>query len=248
MGSDFSGVVQSVGRKVARFKPGDEVIGTTSPRASGAFAEVVITHEKYLVKKPKTLSHAQAAVLPIPGVTAWLALIQKAKLQKGQSVLINGALGSVGRAAIALSTSVGAKVAGRVGATSLNEARDLGLFPVLDYNQPLPSHALNSFDVVLDCNGSLTPQQGDDLVKAAGIVIDINMTRAKLWRALCRRHRSLVFFSRNTQTLQKVVDFAALGKLRLPIGRTGSLSEAIPMITDLEHGKRLSGKAVIQFS
>jgi NADPH:quinone reductase-like Zn-dependent oxidoreductase len=248
MGSDFSGVVERIGRKVTRFGCGDEVVGTTSPKAPGAFAEGVITHEKYLVKKPGSLSHAQAAVLPIPGVTAWLALVQKAKLQQGQKVFINGALGSVGRAAIALARHAGARIAGRVGPASVDEARSLGLSPALDYNQPIPSEALHAFDVVFDCNGSLTPQQGDSLVKPGGMVIDINLTRAKFWRAIFSRHRNLVFFNRNAATLQKVVQFAATGKLQLPVGRSVGLGEAIPMITDLERGKRISGKAVIEFN
>jgi NADPH:quinone reductase-like Zn-dependent oxidoreductase len=248
MGSDFCGVVERVGRKVTKFTVGDQVVGTTSPKASGAFAEVVITHEKYLAKKPNSLSHAEAAVLPIPAVTAWLALIEKAKLQRGQHVLINGALGSVGRAAIAVAMSAGAKLAGRVGPGSLIEAQSLGLTPTLDYNGPIPSDALNAFDVVFDCNGSLTPQQGNSLVKSGGMVIDINLTRPKLWRALLSRHRKLVFFNRNAETLQKVVDFAASGRLKLPIGRTVNLKEAIPMIADLESGKHFKGKVVIQFS
>jgi NADPH:quinone reductase-like Zn-dependent oxidoreductase len=94
----------------------------------------------------------------------------------------------------------------------------------------------------------LTPQQGDSLVKPGGRVIEINLTRAKLWRAIFSRHRNLVFFNRNAATLQKVVEFAAAGKLQLPVGRSVGLDEAIPMITDLERGKRLSGKAVIQFN
>jgi NADPH:quinone reductase-like Zn-dependent oxidoreductase len=247
MGSDFSGVVESVGRKVTRFTVGDQVVGTTSPKASGAFAEVVITHERYLVKKPNSLSHVDAAVLPIPGVTAWLALIQKAKLQRGQHIFINGALGSVGRAAIAVATSVGARLAGRVGPDSLEEAQSLGLAPTLDYNRPIPSTASNAFDVVFDCNSSLTPQQGDNLVKPGGIVIDVNLTRSKLWRAVFSRHRKLVFFNDNAKTLQKVVDFSAAGRLKLPIGRTVSLNDTIPMIADLERGKRFNGKCVIQF-
>jgi NADPH:quinone reductase-like Zn-dependent oxidoreductase len=118
----------------------------------------------------------------------------------------------------------------------------------LDYNRPIPSDALNAFDVVFDCNGSLTPQQGDNLVKSGGIVVDINLMRSKLWRAVFSRHRNLVFFNGNAATLQKVVEFAAAGKLELPIGRTVGLDEAIPMIAELERGKRFSGKAVIQFN
>ena len=248
MGSDFSGVVESVGPKVTRFRVGDDVVGTTSPKASGAFAQVVVTHEKLLVKKPASLTHAEAAVLPIPGVTAWLALVEKAKLQPGQRIFINGALGSVGRAAIAIAKDIGASVSGRVGAGSLEEARSMGLSPALDYGKPVPPDAARSFDVVFDCNGSLSPQEGDRLIKSGGVVIDINLTGPKLSRALFSKHRNLVFFNGNAKTLQKVVELAAAGRLKLPIARTVPLAEAIPVVSELERGRRLNGKAVIQLA
>ena len=246
MGSDFCGVVRSVGPKVTRFKVGDEVIGTTTPKASGAFAEVVTTQEKLLVLKPATLSYSEAAVLPIPGVTAWLALVNKANLQPGQTVFINGALGSVGRAAIAIAKSRGARIAGRVGAHSLAEARAAGLSPLLDYAKPIPTELKGAFDVVFDCNGSLTPEEGDLLRKEAGMVIDINLTKKKLLRALLSKGRKLVFFNGKAETLEMVVGLAAAGKLSLPIGATAVLSDAIPLITAVENGKRTNGKAVIQ--
>ena len=247
MGSDFCGVVQKVGPKVTRFKIGDEVIGTTTPKASGAFAEVVTTRETLLVRKPESLSYSQAAVLPIPGVTAWLALVDKANVQRGQRIFINGALGSVGRAAIAVAKAWGAKVAGRVGARSLEDATAEGLSPVLDYAKPIPEELKNAFDVVFDCNGSLTPADGDFLRKPGGMVIDINMTKKKLLWALLSKGRKLVFFNGKAETLEKVAAFAAAGNLSLPIDVTVGLDDAIPLITAIETGKRKSGKAVIQF-
>src|SRR5579859_5742796 len=138
MGSDFCGIVQAVGPKVTRFKAGDEVVGTTTPKVSGAFAEIVTTKERLLVRKPASLSSSEAAVLPIPGVTAWLALVEKANVGRGQTVFINGALGSVGRAATAIAHARGASVAGRIGAHSLAEGAAEGLSPVLDYANPIP--------------------------------------------------------------------------------------------------------------
>jgi NADPH:quinone reductase-like Zn-dependent oxidoreductase len=247
MGSDFCGIVESVGPKVTRFKVDDEVIGTTTPKASGAFAEMVVTQEKLLVHKPASLSDAEAAVLPIPGVTAWLALVGTANLQRGQKLFINGALGSVGQAAIAIAKSRGAVIAGRVGAAALGEAQENGLSPALDYAKPIPAELNGTFDVVFDCNGSLSPEQGNLLRKKGGVVIDINLTKKKLMKALLSKGRKLVFFNGKAETLEKVVTFAAAGHLRQPIASTVLLGDAIPLITALENGKRQNGKVVIQF-
>jgi NADPH:quinone reductase-like Zn-dependent oxidoreductase len=248
MGSDFSGVVESIGSQVERFKVGDEVVGTTSPKASGAFAQAVVTHEKLLVKKPAALSHVDAAVLPIPGVTAWLALVERAKVGPGQRVFINGALGSVGRAAMAIAMHRGALVAGRVGAGDLPEARACGLSPALDYKKGILPEFFRSYDVVFDCNGSLAPREGDRLCKRGGMVIDINLTKAKLWRTIVLRQRKLVFFNGKSDTLEKVVALAAAGHLALPIGITVDLAGAVPLIAALERGERHKGKAVITFT
>ncbi len=248
MGSDFSGVVEGVGSRVSKFKVGDEVVGTTSPKASGAFAHAVVADEKLLVKKPSSLSHVQAAALPIPGVTAWLALVEKANVEPGERVFINGALGNVGRAAMAIAKHRGALVAGRVGAADLAEARACGLSPALDYQKDIPAEFFRSFDVVFDCNGSLTPREGDQLCKKGGMVIDINLTKAKLLRAIVSHRRKLVFFNGKADTLERVIALAAAGHLALPIGITVGLTDAVPLIAALERGERHRGKAVITFA
>jgi hypothetical protein len=85
-----------------------------------------------------------------------------------------------------------------------------------------------------DCNGSLTPRQGDALVKRGGVVIDTNPTFSKFMRSLFSRRHKFVFGSPSTKILQEIVDLAAGGKLPIPIGRTASLDEGIALICDLE--------------
>jgi len=104
----FSGVVESVGAGVTRFRAGDDVLGTTPLNTSGAFAEKLITKEKLAVKKPASLSYEDAASLPIVGVTAWLALVSKGHLRAGQRVFVNGAYGGVGQAAVYIAKALGA--------------------------------------------------------------------------------------------------------------------------------------------
>lgn len=245
MGMDFSGIVESVGKAVTRFSAGDEVFGTVPFKSSGAFAEKLITQEKLVIKKPAALTHEVAATLPVVGVTAWQALVEKGRLQSGQKVFINGAYGAVGQAAVHIAKNLGAIVTGCVGPTSILEAKQIGVDQVLDYTKEIPTDLNGAFDIVFDCNGSLTPKQGDVLAKPSGFVIDINPTGYKFFRSLYSSRHKLVFSSQNQEVLQKIANLAADGKLSISIGRTAKLHEAIALIADLEAGKRTKGKAVI---
>src|SRR5207237_8661817 len=90
MGMDLSGIVTAVGLGVTRFKVGDAVFGLARFKESGALGEAVVTKESFLARKPESVSFEDAACLGTPGVTAWNGLIDKAKLQAGQHVFING--------------------------------------------------------------------------------------------------------------------------------------------------------------
>jgi NADPH:quinone reductase-like Zn-dependent oxidoreductase len=247
MGSDFSGTVEKVGPKVSRFRIGDHVVGTVAPKVSGAFAAKLITEEKLLVSKPAALSHAEAATLPIPGVTAWLALVKKANLQAGQRLFLNGAMGGVGLMALSIARDLGASVAGRVGIGSLAEAEARGLSPALDYAKTIPPNLQGTFDVVFDCNGSLSPKESGMLVKPGGVVIDINLSKTKVISFLTSWRQKLVFFSGDYRNLQPIVDLAGSGRVPTTISRTVTLEDAIPLITSLEQGNRTQGKCVILF-
>lgn len=249
MGSDFSGVVEAIGPRVTRFRAGDAVVGSTSPKTAGAFAPMVLAQEKRLVKIPQSLGFEAAAVLPIPTITAWDALVKKANLQSGQKVFLNGALGAVGRAAIAIAQARGSKITGRIGRSHLQAAQQLGLAKNLEYTSEVPGELDRSFDVVFDCNGSLDPAEADRLLKPDGMVIDINLTnKAKLFRALFTRRQKLIFFDGNAKTLAEVVQLARQGHLALPIANRVTLDEAIPLLAALERGQSGSnGKSIITF-
>ena len=247
MGTDFAGTVEAIGSKVSRFKQGDAVVGAVSLKASGAFAPKLIASEKSVVKKPDNLSFEQAATLPIAGVTAWCALVQKAHLARGQKVFINGAMGAVGQAAIAIAREIGAEVVGRVGPKSMMQAQSMGLANVLDYTKPLPDGLNGIFDVVFDCNGSLTPAEEGRLKKKGGKIYDIAPSASKFIRSLLSRSRKIVFADLKSENLQQVVDLAVAGKLTLPIVKTCSLDDAPDVLASLERGQRLNGKTVITF-
>jgi NADPH:quinone reductase-like Zn-dependent oxidoreductase len=247
MGTDFAGTVEAVGSKVSRFTPGDTVIGAVSLKASGAFASKLITSQKLVVKKPDNLSFEAAATLPIAGVTAWCALVKQGQLVRGQKVFINGAMGAVGQAAIAIAREIGAEVVGRVGPKSVTQAQSMGLADALDYTKPLPENLNGIFDVVFDCNGSLTPAEEGRLKKKGGRIYDIAPTASKFFRSLLSRSRKIIFADLKAENLQQVVDLAVAGKLVLPIVKTCSLDDAPDVLASLERGQRLHGKAVITF-
>jgi NADPH:quinone reductase-like Zn-dependent oxidoreductase len=152
LGHDFAGVIEGVGKGVTNFTAGDSVLGATSMKASGAFAEMVVADQKQIVKKPAELSYEQAAALPTVGVTAWQAVVDKGNLRAGQSIFINGCLGGVGRAATQIALMQGASVAGSCRPGAEEEARVLGIAPVVDFDFD-PAALKGNFDIVFDTAG-----------------------------------------------------------------------------------------------
>src|SRR5580698_11248883 len=129
LGADVAGVVEAVGPNVTTLKPGDAVFGT----AKGAFAEYACALAKNLAVKPEGVTFEQAASIPIAGITALQGLRDKAKLQPGQTVLINGAAGGVGTFAVQIAKSFGARVTGVCSSRNIDLVRSLGADVVLDY-------------------------------------------------------------------------------------------------------------------
>jgi NADPH:quinone reductase-like Zn-dependent oxidoreductase len=120
LGNDVAGVVVRVGSRVRRFEPGDEVYARPDSDRIGAFAELISIKEESLARKPRTLTMEEAASIPLVGLTAWQALIERAHLKKGQKVLIHAGSGGVGTLAIQLAKHVGAIVATTTSTASRN--------------------------------------------------------------------------------------------------------------------------------
>ena len=134
LGHDVAGVVIRVGPRVRQFKPGDEVYARPDDFRIGAFAEYVAVKEESLAIKPKELSMEEAASIPLVGLTAWQALIERANLKKGQKVFIQAGSGGVGTFAIQLAKHVAATVATRTSTANIDLVKGLGADIVVDYS------------------------------------------------------------------------------------------------------------------
>ena len=145
-GRDVAGEVESVGRNVTQFKPGDDVFGT----CSGAFSEYACARDSALVMKPLDVSFEQAAAVPVAGLTALQGLRNKGQIQPGQKVLINGAAGGVGTFAIQIAKSFGAEVTGVCSTRNVEMVRSIGADKVIDYTQEDFTSNGQHYDVIFD--------------------------------------------------------------------------------------------------
>jgi NADPH:quinone reductase-like Zn-dependent oxidoreductase len=151
LGVDYAGTVESVGRSVTQFKPGDEVFGGRN----GALAEYVVAREdRAIALKPANITFEQAAAVPVAGVTALQALRDQGKLQPGQKVLINGASGGVGTFAVQIAKSFGAEVTGVCSTRNVALVRSLGADHVIDYTQEDFTRGAQAYDLILDNVGN----------------------------------------------------------------------------------------------
>ena len=149
LGVDFAGTVEAVGPEVEDFKPGDEVFG----ERKGAFAEYVCASAAVALK-PANISFEQAAATPLGGLTALQGLRDKADVQPGQQVLINGASGGVGTFAVQIAKSLGAEVTAVCSTPNVEQARSLGADHVIDYTQEDFTRGERRYDVVFDNAGT----------------------------------------------------------------------------------------------
>ncbi|MGW7428507.1 NADP-dependent oxidoreductase [Streptomyces sp. NPDC054861] len=154
LGYDVSGVVEAVGLGVTLYAPGDEVFGMPEfPRQAGGYAEYVAAPARHFARKPASLSHVEAAALPLAGLTAWQALVETAALRPGQRVLVHAAAGGVGHLAVQIAKARGAYVLGTASAAKHEFLRSLGVDEPVDYTTTDFAETVRDVDVVLDCFG-----------------------------------------------------------------------------------------------
>ena len=150
VGTDVAGVVEDVGENVRSFKRGDEVFGV----ARGALAEFVCTPASKIRLKTSAATFEQAAALPVAGLTALQGLRDKAHLQPGQRVLINGAAGGIGTYAVQIAKWIGAEVTGVCSTRNLDLVRSLGAAKVIDYTREDFAKSMDRYDVFVDIIGN----------------------------------------------------------------------------------------------
>jgi NADPH:quinone reductase-like Zn-dependent oxidoreductase len=150
VGADLAGVVERVGADVRELAPGDEVFGT----CAGAWAELAVSREPRLVRKPANVSFEEAASVPVAALTALQGLRDHGALEPGQRVLVNGASGGVGTFAVQLATWLGADVTAVCSTRNVEQARELGADRVVDYTRDDFTRDDRTYDLILDVAGS----------------------------------------------------------------------------------------------
>jgi NADPH:quinone reductase-like Zn-dependent oxidoreductase len=175
LGWDVSGVVESVGRGVTLYQPGDEVFGMPLfPHFPGGYSEYVTAPSRQFVLKPADLTHVQAAALPLASLTAYQALHGYAQIQPGQKVLIHAAAGGVGHLAVQIAKALGAHVTGTASAAKHDFVRGLGADEVIDYRETDFAEAATGIDVVIDTIGGDYFDRSLRTMNAGGTLVALN--------------------------------------------------------------------------
>ena len=246
-GYDISGVVEKTGAKATKFKVGDEVYAYMSLERGGAYAEYAIAKESELAAKPKTLTHEEAAAVPLAALTAWQALFEKAKLTEGQTVLIHGGSGGVGSFAVQMAKARGAKVIATASAANQEFLKELGADQGIDYRAQKFEEVAKDVDVVFDTVAGETLRRSYDVVKKGGFIVSVlePPNKAELEK---RGIRGTVFLVEpNAQQLAEIAQMIDAKKVKPFISQTFPLAEVQKAHAAIETG-HTRGKIVIKVS
>jgi NADPH:quinone reductase-like Zn-dependent oxidoreductase len=173
LGMDAAGTVEKVGNKMTKYKVGDPVFAFFTLKGEGGYAEFVTAKEDEVAPKPSTVSFAQAAGVGAAGATAWEALVDRANLHAGQTVLIHGGSGGVGHLAIQIAKARGAKIFATASTANQEFLRQMGADVPIDYTRTRFEDVAKDVDVVLDTVGGDTLERSYGVVKKGGIIVSI---------------------------------------------------------------------------
>jgi NADPH:quinone reductase-like Zn-dependent oxidoreductase len=231
LGTDFAGQIQATGAAVSRFAVGDQVFGTIAPRF-GAHAEYVCLSEHAAVApKPGHLTYAEAAALV--DATALCFLRDKANLQRGQSILINGASGAVGTAAVQLARHFGAIVTGVCSGANTELVRTLGAEAVIDYTEADFTRAGQTYDVIFDVAGKSSFSRCRPALSHAGVYLTTAPSPAILlqmpWTSRFSARKAVVAFTGLRAASDKRKDLMYISELAEASALTPVIDACYPL-------------------
>lgn len=245
MGFDISGKVVEVGETVSKFKVGDEVFARANQEDAGAIAEVARVSATDLALKPKNISHAEAASVPLAGLTAWQALITKGNMQKGDKVLIHAGSGGVGTLAIQIAKHFGAHIATTCSPRNADLVRDLGADIVIDYNTQQFEDELSDYDLVIDMLGGETLNKSFKVLKKGGTLVSI---KGQDTEGLATQHDvrfEWFFMEPDGDMLAELGQLIEKGTVKTVIDSTYPMAETDKAYAALKDGHAV-GKIVVQ--
>ena len=253
LGADIAGEVESIGKNVTRFRPGDEVYAEVR---TGGFAEYIGFPEDRLGLKPTNLTFEQAAAVPMAGMTALQGLRDAGRIRPGQKVLVNGASGGIGTFAVQIAKSYGAEVTGVSSTRNADMVRSIGADHVIDYTQEDFTHGEQRYDLLLDTVGNRSLWEFRRVLVTKGTLAIVGggggrllgpfpqILGAILLSPFVSQRMAPVTMVPNKGDLEFLKELIEAGKVTPVVDRTYPLSEASEAIRYLERG-HARGKVVI---
>lgn len=235
-GYDIAGTVEKAGNSVTRFKPGDAVYAHISIPSGGGYAEYALAKEKQVAPKPATLSFVEAGAVPSVALTAWQALVDKANVQPGQTVLIHGGSGGVGMFAVQIAKVRGAKVIATASAANQDFLKQLGVDVAIDYKTQKFEDVAKDVDVVVDGVGGNTLARSYPIVKKGGIVAALvdSLDKGQLEKYGIRGAQ--VELESNGNELAEIGKLIDGKKIRVLVSQTFPLSDAAKAQAEADKG------------
>ncbi|MEI7347431.1 NADP-dependent oxidoreductase [Dickeya chrysanthemi] len=269
VGSDLAGVVESVGSRVTRFKPGDAVFASIFDMGIGALADFAVVPERAAAHKPVNLDFVQAAAIPMVGLTSWQALKERAHLKPGQKVFIPAGSGGIGSFAIQLAKQLGATVGTTTSTGNLEMVRRLGADEIIDYKKQEFEDILQGYDVVLGTVRGDHIQKSLNILKPHGRVVsligpldaafaharDMNFLMKFIFKLMSWKiirlakkrdiQYSFLFVHTDGMQLEEISEFLEAGNIHPVIDKVFSFEDAKQALAYLETG-RAKGKVVVK--
>ena len=226
IGSDIAGIVEKTGANAKKFKVGDDVYCYVSVMRGGGYGEFATARESETALKPKNISFEEAAAVPLAATTAWQALIDSAKIDSGQSVLIHGGSGGVGHFAIQIAKSRGAKVIATASTAHQSTLKQLGVDQAIDYTTTKFEDVVKDVDLVLNCVRADALSRSYGVVKKGGAIVSITDEPD---RAECAKHEircSRLGANPDAKVLEELAKLIEAGKIKPIVSQTFPLAEA----------------------
>jgi NADPH:quinone reductase-like Zn-dependent oxidoreductase len=243
IGTELAGEIEAVGKNVRRFAPGDQVYGFTGFKL-GAYAEYTCLPERAsLAKKPANTSYEEAAALVDGASTALFFLRGKAKLARGQRVLVNGASGSIGTYAVQLAKHFGAEVVGVCSARNAELVRSLGADRVIDYGSEDFTRERGAYDVIFDTVDKSPFLRARHALAPKGVYVTTGLTLSivfhELWTSIARGRRAVWGMSvEKTALLEEIRELVETGTIRALIDKRFTLEEMVEAHRYVDTGRK----------
>jgi NADPH:quinone reductase and related Zn-dependent oxidoreductases len=226
IGYDIAGTVEKTGANAKKFKSGDAVYCYLSVMRGGGYAEFAVAKESETTLKPKNISFQEAAAVPLAATTAWQALIDSAKIDKGQTVLIHGGSGGVGSFAIPIAKSRGAKVVATASTAHQSTLKQLGVDQAIDYKTAKFEDVVKDVDLVLNCVRADALGRSYGVVKKGGIIVSITDEPDQTECGKRDLHCSRLGAHPDSKVLEELTKLIEAGKIKPIVSQTFPLAEA----------------------